>query len=664
MTDVWDQFQQAVQAEDWSAAVSAALDGLSAWDDEIRLVQLLDTLQDAQVVEAFCRQAAEADDVDELVRLRASLGDGGALASVLEQFSRGPQAQRLRMCVHCALAACHAGRSRSEEAREALWAAAGAVVGDAMPDQPTQEDVRALLEGPDGLALVRRICEEIHGCLGDKSYVAAQVYHLTSEFMVAPHDPAAAMRLTGLLVGDEGGLDERGQVCWVECTRAEGFREIVPHVTANPPLGDDYLGGLVTALDYLRSLRDSNNTGPLLNKDTDLCLGLQSKYEDHAIGGVDGRSMTALVAALGENMLREGPPVDLSCSVSADLVCENGEWRLARVKGLREKVFAAFQAGLRSLVVCEQDEKAARTAAADACALRQKEHEAGRATPPAGALHIIPCRTVDQARTILTREPQALLAYLDAVRERMVQLIPTVFIPDRWRDSFFERLYQPLQVRFNEKRMVEQPPGPDGERQPPREESVEVRQSWDEYREEKLRAGTRRFEIEADGGHGKSTLLQFMTWKLATESAQAIREYRVAARDVRVPFFFRCDGLEDAGVLLEASMMCRIQEICHLDGQGQTLLRDLLTSERAVICWDAMDETMASKALAKRIASFAGSYPGPEIYLTCRSREFPPINWPATPGSTRIELALFDAETVGAFALAWAEMLQEQENAP
>jgi hypothetical protein len=422
------------------------------------------------------------------------------------------------------------------------------------------------------------------------------------------------------------------------------------------------LGGLITARDYLRSLRDSSNGSQLWASDTDLCIALAPKYEEHFIRQVDGRSMTALIAALGENALCGGPPVDLSCSVSADLA--DGDWTLAPVGGIREKVFAAYQAGLRALIVCQKDEEKAVIAAHDAHAQRRADYEQGLASSAPSALHITPCNTVEQVCTVLTREPQALLSYLDALSKEMVQRIPPLFIPEHWRARFYEDLYQPLQVRFMVRKEIPQPPGPDGRPQSPRVELVEERRFWDDYHRELIDEGTRRFEILADGGQGKTTLLQFTTWKLATEAARAIRGHQMAARNVRVPFFFRCDALEGDGPLEHAM----VQSLCHsyrLDTQGRELLGEMLASKRAVICWDAMDETTEAVALAAKIADFARKYPGPEIYLTCRTKQLPQIAWPTSNpvGSgdhkKTIELAPFDPESIGQFAMAWARMLQE-----
>lgn len=663
--EAWDRFRESVGAEDWSAALSSALEALSTLPDELRLTQLLDELQDAQVVVLFCRSAVTTPDGEGgLRKLQESLSDTRDLAKRLHEFNRAPQLPRLRLCVSCALAATYARRNLAEETAAALWEAAWSVAPGPAPSAELDagsDDARALLDGTGGVDLVKRVCRAMHEQLGEQhGWVAAQLFHLTREFMLASSDPADLLRLTGLLVGDRGDRDQRGRMCWVECEDlADGFGEVFPDATGTPPLRDECLDGINTARDYLRSLRDTNNGDLLWKQDTDLRLAFGPKYADDTIGQVDGRSMTALIAALGENLLRKGPPVDLSCSVSADLVPADGTWKLASVEGIREKVFAACEAGLRSLIVCPEDAGAAETAASDAYAQRVAACKQSGAAPPQGPLHITPCRTVEEVRSALTREPQALLDYLDDTIQKMVQSIPTIFVPAEWREFFFEKLYQPLQVGVMVLKRIPQPPGPNGEELPPREEWVEERRLWDEYHRDLVAAQTRRFVILADGGHGKSTLLQFTTWKLATEAARAIRAHEAGIREVEIPFFFRCDGLEGEEPL-EQAMLTSLEENYPSVKQHMGLMEDILTADRAVICWDALDETTDRWALAKKIEQFASNHPDPEIHLTCRTKQLPQINWPVQGGHDEIKLALLDTETIKRFCLAWANTLNER----
>jgi HEAT repeat protein len=444
----------------------------------------------------------------------------------------------------------------------------------------------------------------------------------------------------------------RVTLCLVEA----GAREIVPDLLATPPLGKGFLAGLQTARDYLRSLQGSTNC-PLWSQNTDLKLKIEAPSDGGPLPTVDGGSATALIAALGESLLRGRKVADRTCCVSADLREEPGEgYRLQNVDHVPEKTRAACEARLTRLVVSDGNRSAAKEAVDDY--QRAQENHLGQqgkqATPV--SLHVDKASTVAEVVRLLSEDTVVLHRYLDRIARRMVDDIS--LIDPSWRERFFQGLYQNQYVTYEE--TTEEI---DGQRRR-REKKTQVRKKWSEWAADK-----HRVSLLAEAGHGKSTLLRWITWDTARKSADQLDSNPAGVTEVEVPFFFRCEDLArrtNRGGLypLEDSM---VQHLCTSYGietrQGK-LLKELLKTDKALIVLDALDEAPKQRSLLRSIGTFAANYPQPRIYLSCRTRHFPDFNWPAGEASgVTIELSAFSPEDLSGFIERWGRLAKEPQRA-
>jgi len=457
--------------------------------------------------------------------------------------------------------------------------------------------------------------------------------------------PTGRALATGIVVGPD--LD-----VWVELQIVPGgAREIIPDLRQAASLDSSFLSGMVSARDYLRGLQTADGSQAWAD-DTDLRVSLAPKGESGHALSVSGRSMTALLAALGEAVLRCDDPVDLSCCISADLEHDGaGEWRLAKVTHIREKVATAVAAGLRRIVVAPGNYGEATRALREKQDHYQADPDQRGSHPSHIALQVASATTVTEAVSTLTRETGPLLRYLDAVAQRMVGETPLV--PPEWRKRFFSELYQEQELRVTTVRAPVDP------REPSDEDGEEARQPWDRYC---LEHGVRRALVSAEAGHGKSTLMRWVTWRMATVAAERLRGSRCGIGEVEVPFFFRCRDLEDVqgtGLRpLEDSMAQALKLLLpEVTGDHEELLVGLLTGPQALIIWDALDEATSPLALSERLQNFAASFPGPRIHLTSRTRDLTPFRWPAhDDGTAYLHLAPFDERSLRSFIHAWGEI--------
>lgn len=443
----------------------------------------------------------------------------------------------------------------------------------------------------------------------------------------------------------------RVTLCLVEA----GAREIVPDLLATPPLGEGFLAGLQRARDYLRSLQGSTNC-PLWSQNTDLKLKIEAPSDGGPLPTVDGGSATALIAALGESLLRGRKVADRTCCVSADLREEPGEgYRLQNVDHVPEKTRAACEARLTRLVVSDGNRSAAKEAVDDY--QRAQENHLGQqgkqATPV--SLHVVKASTVAEVVRLLSEDTAVLRCYLDRIARRMVDDIS--LIDPSWRERFFQGLYQNQYVTYEE--TTEEIDG-EGRR---REKKTQVRKKWSEWAADK-----HRVSLLAEAGHGKSTLLRWITWDTARKSTEQLASNPAGVTEVEVPFFFRCEDLAptDGGgsYPLENSM---VQHLCTSYGietrQGK-LLKELLKTDKALIVLDALDEAPKQRSLLRSIGTFAANYPQPRIYLSCRTRHFPDFNWPAGEASgVTIELSAFSPEDLSGFIERWGRLAKEPQRA-
>ena len=641
-------------------ALLAASDGVGEGATPLTVVH---TIADGRLIPLASEQLVQQRDTEGLHDLASSLAPGADLAECLREARRGPALQQALVFVASARAvmatqAGHVGAA-CEHMRRALAALAGpaGVHPGPAPTASAESASSRLRSDPrragDGMCAVFRAAQN-----EDYSWAASALASLVAELLGSPRHPIRSVRANALLAepAEPFRMGARTALLTVGIVR-RGSGVVVPDLHRTPPLGQEFTAGMRDVRTYLLGLVDGDGNR-VLDRDVDVMFRVGSADGHTGLPSLDGRSMTALLAAVSENLLRGGPVTDQSCSATADLhASPDGNQTLGPVKHIRAKVDAAFDAGLRSVVVAEDDADLARQAAVEAYDGYEADRAAGGDDrEERRLLEVLPCTTVPELVRILTRETQWLVAYMDDARAEMTDELK--LIRPEWRSRFREELYQPPAIVEPEADVggatlrVRRSGVRDGE---PR------RQDWVDYRRTRH---IRRAVIRAEAGYGKSTLIQMMAWEDATESTRKLRAHTAGTAEVPVPFFFRCADLEDDRERpLLRSMVADLDHRHDLTRGQMRLLKDLLTSRQAVIFWDALDEADDPRTLAHRAARFARRQPAPSIYITCRTRHLPDFAWPQAADGVHVELAPFYRDSLLRFIAGWGRMSGHPERA-
>jgi HEAT repeat protein len=149
-----------------------------------------------------------------------------------------------------------------------------------------------------------------------------------------------------------------------------------------------------------------------------------------------------------------------------------------------------------------------------------------------------------------------------------------------------------------------------------------------------------RAVVLGDPGLGKTTLLRYEGWLVATEATAELQAGRRPIEDIELPVYLR---LADLVPVLDEDPVSAVTELAanpkvggiRLSPEGQSLLRKKVDGGKLVLLLDALDEVPLESldAVLKWVQGWASSYPSQRVYVTSRHVGYPGSPFTATASS-------------------------------